>query len=198
MNAWDKVKKGLAGAAPLLGTVLGGPGGGALGSLVASVLGTDDEPEAIAVAIEGASPEQLTRLKEIQLNNHAAIERLMIEQGIVEAKSDASKIESVNATMRVETKAEDPWTRRWRPFWGYMTAGAFFMVIGFLCYFIVTATAAELMLLPAIVTAIATLFAIPGAILGATAWHRGVMQRVKAGEQKAPGLMAALASRLAK
>lgn len=197
-KTWDKVKRGLAGAAPLLGTVLGGPGGGALGTLVAGALDVKDEPDAIAAAIEGASPEQIVQLKQLEMEHKAGIERLMVEQAIAKAKAEASKIESVNTTMRVETKAEDPWTRRWRPFWGYMSGTAFFILVCCIGYFVATAEASFLKELPGIITALAVLFSIPGAILGVSAWHRGVKQRVEAGEQKPLGIVAALASRLSK
>lgn len=111
-----------------------------------------------------------------------AAKRLTID----ELEANKSIIEAVNETMRAETKAEDPWTRRWRPFWGYISGLAFFVVCVFVCILMYEAVLGDkpesLSTIPQVITAFSMLFAIPGAILGVTAWHRGKMQRVKAGE----------------
>ena len=42
---WKKVGQAVADAAPLLGSLAGGPAGGAVGALIASTLGTASDPE---------------------------------------------------------------------------------------------------------------------------------------------------------
>lgn len=186
---WDGVKKGLSKAAPMLGLIMGGPAAPIIGSMVAKVLGVDPEPDKIEAALATASPETLARIKEIEITKKAEIEKLAIEQGIVEIKAEASKIESVNATMRVEAQAEDQWTRRWRPFWGFCSCIAFFIICGAIAMAIWSGKSEVLKELGNIVTAIAILFSIPGAILGVASWHRGQKQRIQAGETKGPGLI---------
>ena len=44
---WDTIKSLLGNAAPLIGTLIGGPVGTAVGGLVSSALGVDNTPEAI-------------------------------------------------------------------------------------------------------------------------------------------------------
>lgn len=194
---WDNVKKGLSKAAPMLGLIMGGPAAPIIGSMVAKVLGVDPEPDKIAAALSTASPETLARIKEIEITKKAEIEKMAIEQGIVDIKAEAAKIESVNRTMRVEAQSEDKWTRRWRPFWGFCSCIAFFIVCGAIAWAIFSGNAVVLKELGNIVTAIAILFSIPGAILGVASWHRGQKQRIQAGEVKGPGLISTMVGRLA-
>ena len=53
-----------------------------------------------------------------------------------------------------------------------------------------------MVMVPQVIGAFAGLFAIPGAVLGVTAWHRGKRQRIEAGEQSAPGVLGAIAERI--
>lgn len=65
---WKDIGKAVATAAPVLGTVLGGPVGaiaGAAGSLVASFLGCEDSPEAVDIAIS-QNPDALLKLKKLE------------------------------------------------------------------------------------------------------------------------------------
>lgn len=39
-------------------------------------------------------------------------------------RAETERLRVVNETMRSESSAEDPYVRRWRPTWGYITAGA--------------------------------------------------------------------------
>lgn len=182
-NAWDVVKKGLSTFAPLLGSALG-PVGGVAGAMVSAVLGVDNEPESITKGLENASPETIAELKRIELENKTELTKLGLQVQIAEAEADAKSIGHVNATMQVETKSEDAWTRRWRPFWGYSSAIAFFIVCMALGWaLVIEGNDVVIKNLGSIVTSIAMLFSIPGAILGVSAWHRGVKQRIEAGQQ---------------
>lgn len=195
---WGNVKDSLSKAAPLLGLIMGGPAAPIIGGMVAKVLGVDPEPDKIEAALKTASPETLARIREIEITKKAEIEKLAIEQGIVLIKAEAARIESVNATMRVEAQSEDKWTRRWRPFWGFSSCIAFFMICAAIAWSIFSGDSVVLKELGSIVTAIAILFSIPGAILGVASWHRGQKQRVQAGEVKGPGLIKTLVGGLAR
>lgn len=65
---WKDVGSTVAKVAPVFGAVLGGPVGaiaGAAGSLLGSFLGVDPDPASVAKALQ--SPEALTRLKELEV-----------------------------------------------------------------------------------------------------------------------------------
>ncbi len=77
---WDKVKSLLGSAAPLIGTVIGGPGGGAVGAMVASALGVENTPEAIEQALIN-NPNAILEIKKLELENAQELKRLAIEEG---------------------------------------------------------------------------------------------------------------------
>ncbi len=64
-KGWDKVKQFISGAAPVVGGLVGGPAGGAVGALIASALGTENDPEAIMKKLE-TDPEALIKLKQLE------------------------------------------------------------------------------------------------------------------------------------
>lgn len=135
--------------------------------------GLDDGVEAAnAVANDPA----LTKLFEVQAH----------EYRMAELEEDTKRLEAVNKTMRKESSAEDAWTRRWRPYWGFVAATVFGLIaLSIAACLIVMAikdTASFIAQLPLVISALAALFTIPGAILGVTAHHRGKMQRIQAGD----------------
>ncbi len=75
---WSELGEKIAGFAPLLGAAVGGPAGGAIGSLVASAFGSENEPEAIMAAIN-ANPEAALKLKTIELDNKTELQRIALE-----------------------------------------------------------------------------------------------------------------------
>ena len=105
------------------------------------------------------------------------------EMVLREVEAERATIESVNETMQAEAKSTNWWTSGWRPYWGFISGTAFLVVCVFICvlaYKAVFGGKPEAMaMIPQIIGAFAALFAIPGAILGVTAWHRGKMQRGK-------------------
>lgn len=88
---------------------------------------------------------------------------------------------AVNQTMQTEAKSEHWPQYSWRPFWGFVSGIAFGFVVALCCYLgykaVVGGEPSALAMVPQLVTAFSTLFAIPGAILGVTAWHRGKQKR---------------------
>ena len=63
---WKDVANVVGSVAPIVGTALGGGAGGAVGQLIANLLGVDNEPSAVASAIK-ADPNIAVKLKEIEL-----------------------------------------------------------------------------------------------------------------------------------
>lgn len=62
---WKKVGRQIADAAPMLGTALGGPAGAAIGAIVASTLGTANDPGEVMAKLQ-TDPSALIRLKELE------------------------------------------------------------------------------------------------------------------------------------
>ncbi|WP_330959064.1 hypothetical protein [Photobacterium sp. 53610] len=77
---WDKVKQLIGTAAPMVGTLIGGPAGGAVGGLVASALGVDNTPDAIEHAIKN-DPDAFLKLKQIEMEHAQELKRLSLEEG---------------------------------------------------------------------------------------------------------------------
>ena len=189
---WHSLGKTIAGTAPVLGTVLGGPFGGAIGTLIASVFGVKGEPEEVARAI-AAAPQALVRLREIEQDHIRELRRMILE-------AETQRIESVNATMRTESLSEHWPQYSWRPFWGFVSALAFLAVcilVSILAYQAVLGGRPEAVaMIPQFISAMATLFLVPGGILGVAAWHRGIEKRMRAGAAPPPGLLERAAAAL--
>ena len=120
----------------------------------------------IRTAITGQEMVDIVKLQDIALQ----LER--VEQDLPLA---------INQTMQAESKAEHWPQYSWRPFWGFVSALAFLGVVILCCLLgwraVVGGQPEALNMIPQLVAAFATLFAIPGAILGVTAWHRGKEKR---------------------
>lgn len=65
---WGDIGKKIAQSAPLIGGALGGPGGAAMGAIVASVLGVDAQPAVVAQAIQN-DPKAALKLAEWEMKN---------------------------------------------------------------------------------------------------------------------------------
>ncbi|WP_120510963.1 hypothetical protein [Photobacterium salinisoli] len=76
---WDKVKALLAGSAPLVGSLLGGPAGGAVGTMVASALGVESTPEAIEAALR-TDPDALLKIRQLESDERVALRKLKLQE----------------------------------------------------------------------------------------------------------------------
>lgn len=74
---WDKVSKIVSKAAPLVGTLIGGPAGGTIGALVASTLGTEPTEESILKELQ-MNPDALLKVKELEIRNKEKLEELAV------------------------------------------------------------------------------------------------------------------------
>ncbi|WP_051327186.1 3TM-type holin [Desulfatibacillum aliphaticivorans] len=182
---WKSVGKTIAKVgAPLLGTAVAGPAGGAaLGTLVASLFGTDpDDPEALEAAIN-ADPEAALKLRELELQNTLELQKLVVENARIESAERVTTIQEVNSTMRTEGKSEHWIQYSWRPFIGFC-----FPVTALAVYVILPLAHCEV---PNVPDWIWLSF---GAILGVTTWDRGKEKRAKAGEVAKPGIVSSVVS----
>jgi hypothetical protein len=189
---WDKVREAIVDYAPLAGSLLLPMGGGAIGTLIASVLDVKDEPDAILEAIKN-DPNAVLKLRQWEIENKTEIHKLKFAAETRRIEEETKQKRTVNETMIAEAKSDHWWTSGWRPYWGFISGTAFFVVVCAICYFVILAIKTKdsnlLLVLPQVVMAIAALFSIPGAILGVSAWHRGKMQRIQAGELPGKGII---------
>lgn len=74
---WSDIGNMVGRAAPIVGTLLGGPAGAAVGALVASVLNVPNDPDSVNAAL-AANPEALARVQELQINARVQLEQLAV------------------------------------------------------------------------------------------------------------------------
>ncbi|KMQ74018.1 3TM-type holin [Marinobacter subterrani] len=170
--SWDDVKGVVAKAAPLLGSALG-PAGGAVGTLIASALGTDDNPEAVATAIQ-ADPDALVKLKALEREHERELKRMVIE-------AETARLAEINQTMRAEASAQDGYVRRWRPTFGYMVAITWLVQSVAIAWAMVGAPENAADLINA-VTALTPMWGIALSILGINITARSRDKRASAGQ----------------
>ena len=75
---WSDIGGIVGRAAPIVGTLLGGPAGAAVGALVASALNVPNDPDAVSVALAG-SPDAMVRIQELQLTARVELEKLAVQ-----------------------------------------------------------------------------------------------------------------------
>lgn len=159
---WKDLANIVGKAAPALGTLLGGPGGAAVGGLIASALGTANAPEDVAAAVK--DPDALVKLRQIEADKATKLQELLAAQAQAEIAAAQAQVQAVNNTMQTEAKADHWPTYSWRPAIGFVFA----------------AYIASLFILPlfgkAPVVLSADMTMAVGAILGVASWFRGKAQ----------------------
>lgn len=149
---WKSIGQSIAKEAPLLGTLLGGPGGAALGAIVASALGTAAAPEDVVKELQG-NPDAIVKVKAIEAEHVEKMQQLAVDQAGLDLQA-----------VQAEGKSDHWPTYSWRPFIG-ASFGLYINSLWLLPLFHVQ----PVTLSPDTVMAI-------GAILGIASWFRGKMQ----------------------
>ena len=199
---WKDVAGVVKKAAPLLGAALapvtGGASvmaGGAVNMLLSAFgVGGDASPEELMATMQ-ADPEMVVKLRQIEADNRVALakialdrDRLAIDEKRLGVEQEMAALAEVNKTMRAEAKSEHWIQYSWRPLWGIISAGAFAVVCLGVCILawraIKTGDAQFIGTIPMLVGAFTTLFSIPGAILGISAWGRNKLKEKTAGQQR--------------
>ena len=176
---WKEIAGIVGKHAPLLGTLLGGPAGAAVGGMIASALGTCANPEEVSQAL-AASPEAFVKVREIEATRQARLQELATDQAKAELAAAAQNAGDVNRTMQIEATAEHWPTYSWRPAIGFAVALA--VVLAILTVFMAYGAALfsgrveGLTHLPGILAAIAGIIGVVSPILGIASWFRGRMQ----------------------
>jgi len=65
-------------ALPLVGTALGGPAGGTVGGLLASLFGCENKPDALAAAIQ-TDPQAALKMKQFELDHELDLQKLILQ-----------------------------------------------------------------------------------------------------------------------
>ena len=102
---WDNIKELIGTSAPVLGTLLGGPAGGAVGGLISKVLGVDNTPEAIELALMN-NPDALLKIKELETSKELAILQAELENKRIDISSviDNRKLDNEKDQMFLSDK----------------------------------------------------------------------------------------------
>lgn len=102
---WDNIKELIGTSAPVIGTLLGGPAGGAVGGLISKVLGVDNTPEAIELALTN-NPDALLKIKELETSKELAILQAELENKRIDVGSviDNRKLDNEKDQMFLSDK----------------------------------------------------------------------------------------------
>ena len=106
---WKDISAAVGNAAPIVGGLLGGPAGAAIGSVVAATLGVDNTPDSVNNALKN-NPDALVRLQELQANSKVELQKLAVtsEQHKLEAELLQYKAEVEDRNSARELAAKQP------------------------------------------------------------------------------------------
>jgi len=176
---WSDLGKKIADFAPLLGTAVAGPGGAAIGSIIASAFGTSNDPASINAAIV-ANPDAAVKLQQIQADNKTQLAQIAANLTMAEITGSVQNAGDINKTMQAEAASEHWPTWSWRPAIGLSVAIAVLLSVltVFLAYgaAILYGHAEGLAQLPGILAAVAGIIGVVSPILGIASYFRGRMQ----------------------
>lgn len=169
---WKDIAGVVGKEAPILGTLLGGPAGGAVGAIIASGLGVGNTPDDVKVAL-ATNPDAAVKLAQIEKDRQVELQQLVMQSEQNRLANETAQIVAVNTTMQAEDKAEHWPTYSWRPFVGFVFGIMFGGV-----YFVL-----PLAHLPVPVVPTEAWMAI-GGVLGVASFFRGKAQAAGAADQR--------------
>lgn len=111
---WKDLAGVVSKAAPVLGGILGGPAGVAVGGLLATALGTDASPDSVSAAIL-RDPQAAIKLKELETNSRVQLQQLAVtaEQNRLQAATaqHASQAADRDSARRLAARQPRDWVR---------------------------------------------------------------------------------------
>ena len=90
---WKDVSTIVARSAPILGTLLGGPAGAAVGGLVAAALGVNSSPDSVRSAI-AADPNAALALAKFESDNNVKLQGMLLAHADNEIQADTLRIQA--------------------------------------------------------------------------------------------------------
>jgi hypothetical protein len=166
---WKDLAGIVGSAAPMLGALIAGRAGAAVGAMIASGLGVGNNPSDVQTAL-ATNPDAAVKLAQIEKDRQVELQQLIVQAEQNRLAADTSAILAVNTTMQTEAKSDHWPTYSWRPFCGFV-----FGVMFGGCYFVL-----PLLKLPVPVVPTEAWMAI-GGILGVASYFRGKAQAISAG-----------------
>jgi hypothetical protein len=104
---WADVGKAVGGIAPILGTALGGPAGAVVGSLLASALGTGNDPVSVNSAI-AADPTNAAKILALQAQHEENLRKMNLDYQTALVTAQAG-------TIQAEARSDSWLAANWRP-----------------------------------------------------------------------------------
>lgn len=98
---WKDIAGAIGSAAPILGTLIGGPAGGAVGGLIASALGTKPTPDDVAAALK--DPDAVFKLRQLEAEKEVRLKELLVDQAKAEMAARAAS-EQTDANDRADAR----------------------------------------------------------------------------------------------
>lgn len=115
MGFWEDLGNTVAKAAPLLGGAIAGPGGAAIGQLVASAFGVDaNDPQALQAAIT-QDPQAAVKLRELEMRHKERLEELAFQRHKADLEAETSRHAESQATIRTEAEHGTEYVKETRP-----------------------------------------------------------------------------------
>lgn len=118
---WSDLKGIVGNAAPILGTLIGGPAGALVGTILSSALGTANTPDAVNKELAG-NPEAIVKIQQIAATHAEKLQELAVQAEANRLSAETANTNVVNATMQVEAKSDHWATWFWRPAIGLAVA----------------------------------------------------------------------------
>ena len=113
---WKEIAGAVGKYAPILGTLVGGPAGTAIGSVIASALGTEATPDAVSQAL-AVNPDAAVKLRQIESDERVKLQSMVIAHADNELAASTAALQATvedrksARTREVDTK--DSATPRW-------------------------------------------------------------------------------------
>lgn len=111
---WKDLPKLIGSAAPLIGGLIGGPAGAAVGQIAASALGVDATPDAVATALK-TDPAAAVKLRQIEADERTRLAEIAAQQVAAQAQSDAQNDQEVTKRWQSDMSSDSWLSKNVRP-----------------------------------------------------------------------------------
>ena len=129
---WKDIGAAVGRIAPILGTALGGPAGGAIGALVSTALGVGNSADEVEKALT-VDPNAAIKLKQLQVENDAMLKKHIEAMATIELEYERSRVdERKSAHLREAELAKAGKDNTIQPALAIIAVGAFFAMVWYM------------------------------------------------------------------